>query len=137
MSAPAPAPASTTTSTSLAFRRRTTSGTSATRRSPGAFSLGTPTRMVAEQPIGSRVAAAQEPQRAWDRAARPRPARRAEGLHGGGRVVDRARPAASGEVEAAVAVLAGGDPRRAAPQAAAARRLAGGAQRQDAERRQV
>src|SRR4051812_13072745 len=45
MSACSPAPASTTTSTPLPCRRLTTSGTSATRRSPSALSLGTPTFM--------------------------------------------------------------------------------------------
>src|SRR4051812_34636037 len=42
MRAPAPAPASTTTSTPCAPRRSATSGTIATRRSPVAVSLGTP-----------------------------------------------------------------------------------------------
>src|SRR6478609_9484563 len=45
ISARSPAPDSTTTSTPLDFRRLTTSGTSATRRSPGAVSFGTPTFM--------------------------------------------------------------------------------------------
>src|SRR5436190_1459792 len=45
MRAPAPAPASTTTSTCERARRPTTSGTMATRFSPEAASLGTPSFM--------------------------------------------------------------------------------------------
>src|SRR3954471_9325839 len=45
MRAPAPAPASTTTSTPERPRRPTTSGTMATRFSPEAVSLGTPSFM--------------------------------------------------------------------------------------------
>ncbi len=65
ISAASPAPASTTTSTPFAPRRLTTSGTSATRRSPSAVSLGTPTIIgggkVSERPRRSRSAAAVRP----------------------------------------------------------------------------
>ncbi len=50
--APAPAPASTVTSMSLRLSRSTTSGTSATRRSPLAVSLGTETFMNARPGVG-------------------------------------------------------------------------------------
>src|SRR3954469_9744198 len=59
MRAARPAPDSTTTSWSLADSFRTTSGTSATRRSPSAVSFGTPIRMrKAREPIPSSPSAA-------------------------------------------------------------------------------
>src|SRR3954447_23784888 len=52
MRAPAPAPASTTTSTPVRPSRWTTSGTMATRFSPEAVSLGTPSFIESEQGNG-------------------------------------------------------------------------------------
>src|SRR4051794_40696866 len=142
MSAWAPPPASTTTSTPLAFSRRTTSGTRATRRSPGAVSLGTPTVMVARQPIrwgargASRCAAA-----AWTRSSPPHrqrtPGQGRERLRGhpDRRLAARARVAdrAGGRLQGAQ--VGDGRPRPAAVQPA--RTAAGGEQALDGEGRRL
>src|SRR4051794_10891333 len=53
--APSPAPGSTRTSRPLPTSRLITSGTSATRRSPGAVSFGTPTVMKGGEPSASQA----------------------------------------------------------------------------------
>ena len=121
---PRPRRASTTTSTSFAPRRLTTSGTIATRRSPSAVSLGTPTIIgggkVSERPRRSRSAAAGARYR---RGARTGNGRRASAVSACARDPDRCLGARARVADAAVrgderAQVAERRARSAAPHAA-------------------